>query len=244
MLRDVTSVLWKEFKELLGQKGRFKGGKTGMIIFLAVFGILMPLQNGPAWISSPFAMLYWAWIPILLASGVVADAFAGERERHTLETLLASRLPDRAILAGKIGAAVLYGWGLTMICVLAGAVALTVGHGHGKILFFPWPIFAGIVGATLLVALFGSALGVMISLRAPTVRQAQQVFSVAFLILFVPLFALPMLPPSAKTWLAGLAGKADFKTIGLAAAGGLAAADVLLLVIADRRFRRDRLILD
>ncbi|MDD8027624.1 MAG: ABC transporter permease subunit [Acidobacteriota bacterium] len=244
MLRDVMTIIWKEGKELLGQKGRFKGGKTGMLIFLAVFGILMPLQNGPAWISSPLAMLYWAWIPILLASGVVADAFAGERERHTLETLLASRLPDRAILAGKIGAAVLYGWGLTVICVLAGAIALTVVHGHGKILFYPLPIAAGIVGATLLVAVFGSALGVMISLRAATVRQAQQVFSVAFLVLLVPLFALPMLPPSVKAWLAARVGTIDFKMIGIAAAGVLAAGDVLLIFIADRRFRRSRLILD
>ncbi len=244
MRRDVMTVLWKEFKELLGQKGRFKGGKTGMLIFMAVFGVLMPLQNGPAWVSSPLSLVYWAWIPILLASGVVADAFAGERERHTLETLLAGRLPDRAILWGKIGAAVLYGWGLTLACVLVGALALTAGHGHGKILFYPWPIFGGIVGSTLLVALFGSSLGVMISLRAPTVRQAQQVFSVAFLILFVPMFALPLLPPSAKAWLAKAAGQADFKSIGLIAAGVLAAADAVLLIVANRRFRRSRLILD
>jgi len=137
MLRDMMTVIWKEYRELLGQKGRFKGGKTGMLIFLAVFGVVMPLQNGPAWVSSPLVMIYWAWIPILLASGVVADAFAGERERHTLETLLAGRLPDRAILGGKIGAAVLYGWGLTLACVLMGAVALTAVHGHGKILFYP-----------------------------------------------------------------------------------------------------------
>ncbi len=66
----------------------------------------------------------------------------------------------------------------------------------------------------------------------------------AFLILFVPIFALPMLPPSAKAWLARVTGQADFKTIGLIAAGLLAAADAVLLVVADRRFRRSRLMLD
>ncbi len=244
MFRDMKTVIWKEAKEILGQKGRFKGGKTGMLIFMGVFGILMPLQNGEAWIRSPFVLVYWAWIPILLASGVVADAFAGERERHTLETLLASRLSDRAILAGKIGAAVLYGWGLTMICVLIGAAAVTAAHGKGRILFYPWPIAGGILVLTLLVALFGSSLGVLISLRAATVRQAQQVFSVAFLILFVPIFALPMLPPSAKAAVLGWAAKADATAIGIAVVAALAVADAALILVADARFRRSRLILD
>ena len=34
----------------------------------------------------------WMWFSLLLVINVVADSFAGERERHTLETLLASRL--------------------------------------------------------------------------------------------------------------------------------------------------------
>jgi ABC-2 type transport system permease protein len=244
MFRDMSTVIGKEIKEIFGQRGRFKGGRIGILVFLAVFGIFLPLQNGPDWIRSPLVMIYWAWIPFLLASGVVADSIAGERERHTLETLLASRLPDRAILAGKIGAAVLYGWGLTMICVLIGAVAVTAAHGKGRILFYPWPIAGGILVLTLLVALFGSSLGVLISLRAATVRQAQQVFSVAFLILFVPIFALPMLPPSAKAAVLGWAAKADATAIGIAVVAALAVADAVLIFVADARFRRSRLILD
>ena len=37
---------------------------------------------------------------------MIADGIPGERERHTLETLLASRLSDRSILLGKVMAAV------------------------------------------------------------------------------------------------------------------------------------------
>ena len=43
----------------------------------------------------------------------VPDPLPRERERHTLETLLASRLSDRAILLGKIGAAVGFEWVIT-----------------------------------------------------------------------------------------------------------------------------------
>ena len=72
---------------------------------IAVFGVFLPLQNGASWVTSPITMVYWAWMPLMLVTGVIADSFAGERERHTLETLLASRLPDRAILLGKVAAA-------------------------------------------------------------------------------------------------------------------------------------------
>jgi len=244
MLHDLKTVVWKELKEILGQQGRFKGGKMGMLIFLAVFGAFMPIQNGPDWIRSPFVLLYWSWVPFLLASGVVADSFAGERERHTLETLLASRLPDRAILAGKIGAAVVYAWGLTVACALLGAAAVTVAHGHGRILFYSAPIAAGILGLTFLVALLASGLGVLVSLRAATVRQAQQTFSVVFLLMFVPLFLLPMLPAALKARLFAALSGLDPTAAALAAAGILAAANAAVLAAADVRFRRNRLILD
>lgn len=244
MFRDLKTVVWKEIKEIAGQKGRFKGGKMGMLVFLAVFGAVMPIQNGPDWIRSPLVLVYWSWVPFLLASGVVADSFAGERERHTLETLLASRLPDRAILAGKIGAAVVYAWGLTLACVLLGAAAVTVAHGHGRVLFYAAPVAAGIVGLTFLVALLASGLGVLVSLRAATVRQAQQAFSVVFLLMFVPLFLLPVLPAALKArFFAALSG-VNSLAVALAAAGVLVAANAIVLAAADARFRRNRLILD
>lgn len=244
MLRDMRTVVWKEIKEILGQKGRFKGGKVGMLIFLAVFGIVLPLQNGPDWIRSPLVLIYWAWVPFLLASGVVADSFAGERERHTLETLLASRLPDRAILAGKIGAAVVYAWGLTLVCVLAGAAAITIVHGQGRLLFYAATVAAGIVGLTFLVALLASGLGVLVSLRAATVRQAQQTFSIAFLLMFIPLFVLPMLPADLKAKLLAAVSGLDAMAAALVVILILAVADAVILAVADARFRRNRLILD
>jgi ABC-2 type transport system permease protein len=110
MINDITTIIWKEIKEIFLQRPNFRGGWAGLLVLLAVFGIFIPLQSGPAWVSSPANLAIWSWVPYLLVSGVVADSFAGERERHTLETLLASRLSDRAILFGKIGAALVYGW--------------------------------------------------------------------------------------------------------------------------------------
>lgn len=50
------------------------------------------------------------YFPLVLTLTMVADSFAGERERHALETLLASRLSDRAILLGEAAALTSYGW--------------------------------------------------------------------------------------------------------------------------------------
>lgn len=244
MFHDLKTVIRKELREILAHSSGFKGGKTGLLIFLGVFGILMPLQNGAAWLKSPLAMLYWAWVPILLASSVVADSFAGERERHTLETLLASRLPDRAILAGKILAAVIYAWGFTLVCIFVGAVVINIVHGKGHLIFYAAPVAAGIVLITFLVSLLASGLGVLISLRASTVRQAQQIFSIAFLVFMVPLFMFPMLPAGAKAKVMAFLSHMNLTTMEIGALTILFVANIAILAVADARFKRNRLILD
>lgn len=244
MLSDIWTIMWKEIKELLTQRGRFRGGGVGMLIFVGVFGIFMPLQFGKSWVDSPAGLIYWAWVPFLLVSSVIADSFAGERERHTLETLLASRLSDRAILFGKVVAAIAYGWGFTMLSMLLGLITVNIAYGHGQLLLYPAAIGIGIVLLSFLVAGLAATLGVLVSLRASTVRQAQQTFSIAFFILFVPMFLLPMLPAS---WLAR-AGQflttVNVEAIAVAIAILLFLLDSGLLAIAMARFKRARLILD
>ena len=172
MIADIQTMVWKEWKEILLQGGR--RGRWNLLLFVAVFGIFMPWQFGRAWVTSPTSLIYWAWVPLFLVTTVIADAFAGERERHTLETLLASRLPDRAILFGKIAAAVSYGWGISMASMLLGLVTINVLHGNGRLLLYPLVVMVSIVVLSFLSAILAAGAGVLISLRASTVRQAQQ----------------------------------------------------------------------
>jgi ABC-2 type transport system permease protein len=243
-MSDILTVIWKEWKELFTQGPRFRGGWIGMLVFIGVFGVLMPLQSGRGWVESPGTLLVWSWVPFLLVNSVVADSFAGERERHTLETLLASRLSDRAILFGKIGAAMVYGWGMTLLGLLLGLVTVNLAHGAGQLLLFPTPALLGILALSLLVAALSAGIGVLVSLRAATVRQAQQTLSVAFLVLFIPLFLLPLLPEAWRLTLAQAAQRADPARWLAIAAAVLLSLDVALLGIAMRRFQRARLILD
>lgn len=75
--------------------------------------------------------------------GLVADAFAGERERHTLETLLATAFPDTSILLGKIAASVLYAWGIAFACSLLGVITINVVFPSGGLQFYNPGMFFG-----------------------------------------------------------------------------------------------------
>jgi ABC-2 type transport system permease protein len=242
MSKDVITIIWKELRELLFHGGRFRGGWLGMIFFIAIFGIFMPLQTGPAWVKSPIGLIYWAWVPFLLVSGVVADSFAGERERRILETLLASRLSDRSLLLGKMATSILYGWGLTMICVLLGLITLNIVYAKDCLLLYPTIIFIGIIVLSFLVATLSSALGVLVSLRASTVRQAQQTFSIAFFILFIPIFLIPLLPETWKikmmSYLLGL----NIEALIILIVFLLIVLNVTLISLSMARFKRAKMI--
>ncbi|MGA9351035.1 MAG: ABC transporter permease subunit [Anaerolineae bacterium] len=244
MIADVWTVMWKEWKEIFLQRGSLRGGAWNLLLMIGVFGVFLPLQTGRAWVESPIGLIYWAWVPLFLVTSVIADSFAGERERHTLETLLASRLSDRAILFGKVGAAVGYGWGLTMVGLLVGLVTVNLAHGRGELLLYPAAVFLGIVGLSLLAAGLVAGAGVLVSLRAATVRQAAQTLSIAImLLLFVPVFGVQALPVEWKARLAQAVMGANVVQIVLVAVAVLIVLDLGLLAAAMARFKRARLIL-
>lgn len=230
------AVAWKEWRELLGQRGL--RGKQGILLFAVVFGIVLPLQTGPAWITNPVVPLAWAWVPMFLVSTVIADAFAGERERHTLETLLATRLSDGAILFGKVGAAIGYALAMSAGCLVLGIATVNLAHPRGGLLLYAPPVAVAILVLGLLGALFVAAVGVFISLRAATVRQAQQTLAATIMVLLLVPFGTVRLAPAA--WKQALLPNAAL--IAVIATATLAAVDAGVLALAMTRFRRGRLV--
>src|SRR5436190_15215323 len=151
MLADVWTVWRKEVREMLRLYGSGRLGVLGLAAIPLVFGIFLPWQMGRAWVESPVALLFWAWLPPFLALSLVADAVAGERERHTLESLLATRLPDAAILLGKMGAALAYACGMAWFGFALGLVAVNVAHGRGELLLYSPLVVAGTLALTVLL---------------------------------------------------------------------------------------------
>ena len=242
---DVLTVAWKEWRELLQLGGSHRGGRFSLVILVGVFGVLLPLQSGAEWVQSPATVYYWGWVPLMLVSSAVADSFAGERERHTLETLLASRLPDRAILLGKMAAAVAYGWGLVLAMLLLSLITVNLSARSGPWLLFPWRFAVGAPLMALLGAGLAATAGVLVSLRAQTVRQAAQTLNVGVLLLvFIPVLGIQALPEAWQTQLGAWALTVGVDGMLWPAAAVLAALDLALLAATFARFRRARLVLD
>ena len=245
MIGDILTIAWKDLREVLLQAGTLRRSLRGLLFSFLIFGVFLPLQIGPELVRQPAAILPFAWVPLLLARGMVADGIAGERERHTLETLLASRLSDRAILLGKVVAAIAYGWGFMLVSAAVGLVTVNVVNaGHGLLLYAPEALsLLGVFG--LLGAGLVACGGALVALRAPTVRQAAQNMNLAiFAVVLVPVLGLQVLPVDMRRQVFTTLGGLDWLTIGVGAAAILAVADFLLLAAAMARFQRARLILD
>lgn len=243
MIYDIYTIARKELKEILAQRGSLRSGVTNLLIVVAIIGVLFPLQYGVEWLTSPLGLITVAWLPLMMTMGLVADSFAGERERHTLETLLASRLSDQAILFGKITAAVTY----AMIFVAAGILlgALTVNLQHPGAGFYPLANLVGAVVFSLLGSLLIAGAGVQVSLHASNVRQAYQRMSIGFILIWLPIVLGPQVLPEAwiqqiVLWLENI----NVRQAVIAAGVALTVIDAALIALNIKRFRRTQLILD
>jgi len=235
-MSDILTMLWKESKDVL-----FQGGWRSLIrplIVVGIMGIYLPLQLGPQWVDlTPLAILLLLWIPFFVIISFIGDVIAGERERHTLETLLASRMPDRAILLGKVVAIVLYAWGMSVLSLLLGLVLVDLFRTQGNWMFYPLDLFVDALVLSLLVGVLGASAGVLISLRVATVRQAQQILSVGTIVfVFGSVFVLRAVPANVFSSLT----YSQFLLIVMAV---IAVLDAILLGLSLVSFQRSRLIL-
>jgi ABC-2 type transport system permease protein len=191
MLADIVTVMWRERKGLLRYQGSRTRAVLSLLIPVVMLGIYLPLQIGRALVEGPWSLLASVFIPMMTVGMTIPESFAGERERHTLGTLLASRLPDRAILFGKVAVAVGCAWGMTLMLLLVSLTMVNIVHWDGQVLLFTPIVALANAAFSLLVASLVAGLGVLISLRASTVQEAQQTLMTATLF---PLVLLQMIP--------------------------------------------------
>ncbi len=238
-MNDFLTMVWKEAKDSV-----FSGGRGELIrplIFIFLLGIFLPWQIGQRWLelsSTPVAILIACYIPFFFIASYIGDAIAGERERHTLETLLASRISDQAILWGKLVVTVCFAWGMTLIGLLLGWVVANLTGGQGGWAFYhPLDLWWAMLAVSLLVSLLSASGGALISLRAATVRQAQQTILIGSLSLFVVLYiVLRSIPERILLSL-------DFFQFLLILMGLVIILILILLSLLIATFKRSRLIL-
>jgi len=247
MISDILTVMWKERKGLSRQHGSRARALFSIAVPVAVFGIMLPWQEGRGWVEGYWSLITSVFIPMLLVGTIIPESFAGERERHTLSTLLASRLPDRAILLGKIAVAVGYGWGVTLVVLLMGLMIANITAWDGQVVVFTPSIALADIVLSLLLAGIMASLGIFISLRATTVQGATQTLMAAtmfpLLLLGVLLTSLASIKVKWVERMMDAIGSADPNKV---IAVGIAVLSVIcfgLFWAAMARFRRHRLIL-
>jgi ABC-2 type transport system permease protein len=248
MIQDIATLIRKEWKEVVFHRGGGRQSWISMLILLGLLGVYLPYLNGADWLQNPMALFTWAWVPLFMTIGLVTDAFAGERERHTLETLLATRLSDASILFGKIAASVLYAWSISTSCAVLAAITINVAFpNNGAFQFYAPGMFFGGLAAVLLIAILISSIGVFVSLNAATVRQAYQKLNLAIMAVWlIPFILLQTFPDKVQSLFMKVAPVLDAKLpliIGSVFAI-LIVLDAMALLLAKKRFKRTRLILE
>jgi ABC-2 type transport system permease protein len=245
MKTDLRTVIWKETRSLFRQRGSRTRALLTLLTPVAFFSVYGPWSMGRDWATDPLSIIAAVITPMLIVTLVIPDSIAGERERHTLPTLLASRLPDRAILFGKALHAVGVAWAVTLVTLLLGLVTVNVVHWDGRVLFYDPTVLGAVVSLSLLTAVLATGVGVFISLRAKTVQEAQQLLAAAVLgpiTLLGPVVLV--LSEATDLSLIDKVASLDGEMLLAGTVAVLLAIDAMLVFLAVRRFQRPRLIGD
>jgi sodium transport system permease protein len=148
----------------------------------------------------PYILILGAFLG---AMHVAMDSTAGERERQSLEPLLATPSARAAIMSGKLAAAASFA--LIALTLTLAAIVLT----------FPWMptdkigmkidlgLFAALRMFAVLVpmALFGAALLTLISAYAKSYKEAQSYTSLLLLLPMIPTMVLLVNPVKTEHWM-------------------------------------------
>ena len=236
-MNDLRTMIWKEWKDFL-----LSGGRSDLLrplLILGILGVVLPLSFRRSWIDlDPAPVLIILYAPFMFVTTFIGDAIAGERERHTLETLLASRISDRAILLGKVLVAVGFTWGMTLFCLLLGALVVNWSQKPGQWVFYaPIDLFLVVLVMSFLTILLAASGGVLISLKSATARQAAQTMLLGEIVLGFGIYLVVRFLPASMT--ASLTTSQIVSMILLT----LVVLDAILLTASLVSFQRARLIL-
>lgn len=237
-MRDTLSVAWKERKMLL----RYRGGSMRFVLTLlspVLLAFYAAWGSGTRWVELPVPVVPALLVAVLAVIIVVPESFAGERERHTLETLLSTRLTDSSIVYGKMIVALVTAMTLVGVVLFLGLVTVNIFHYEGEILLYTVPNLAFCLVASLIASLMVTAIGILISLRSETIQEATQTLAGAIL---VPPIVIGMMLLAFREEFVRLVVAMDGSLPATIVVGSLVVITIALVVAARLRFRRSSLL--
>ncbi len=173
-------------------------------------------------------------IPIMASSVIASDSFAGEKERRTIEALLATPLSESEMLLGKMLVALLPAVIVTVASFVTYSAILdylTIGLFNGRMILPNAIWLLMIFGLSPALAFADIGLTVLISTRAKGVREAQQISAV----LLVPIIAAVLQQTSGATSL-------DWNTLATLTCL-LIGADFVIFAASIKMFGRDKILM-
>jgi len=165
--------------------------------------------------------LFWV-IPVALTPALAADSFVGERERFSLEPLLATPIGTNQVLLGKLAASVIPAAAGTCLGVLVfwGMTLVSRSTLYPRLLLADGDWLFSILVVAPLVALFTAGVAALLSTRVSGYRVAYQLNGVIVLpvvLLLIPTTAfLFLLTGAALAYVAVLMASLDIAIISWA----------------------------
>ncbi|MGI0100956.1 MAG: ABC transporter permease subunit [Candidatus Micrarchaeaceae archaeon] len=129
-------------------------------------------------------------MPIITATVIAADSFAGEKERRTAESLLSTPATNSELLAGKTLASLIPSVLLTaMIYVIYALVTNYLSMLYYGAVIFPNIVWYMMLANAPFLALTTIGLIVLVSSRVKDIKEAQQISS----LLVLPILVIPFI---------------------------------------------------
>jgi sodium transport system permease protein len=172
--------------------------------------VAQPVNTGTLDVSTPEAkrgMMLSMMLPYFLiitaflgGAALVLDATAGERERQTLEPLLATPASRGAIVSGKILAAVLLGLVSLLLTLLAFKLSAQASSGIARALDVSMLSIARMLFVLLPMLLIGTSLLTFLAAAAKSLKEAQSHMTWLMLLPMIPTMLLMVNPVKTQLW--------------------------------------------
>jgi sodium transport system permease protein len=225
---------------------------------------IRPLRVGDRDLATPEArrgQILGVFLPYMLilfsflgGAYLVIDVTAGERERQSLEPLLATPAARSTIMSGKIAAACTFGVIGLVLSLIMFKVSFLLGPGLGVKLDVSFGAIVRILVVLMPMVLIGTTLLTLIAAGAKSVKEAQSYMSVLMLLPILPTVILMVNPVKNQLWMLATpflaqnqmilklvrseAISASEWAVYLVAGFGLG---VMLWLLAAQRYRQERL---
>ena len=154
-------------------------------------------RRGMALAFLPYFLVFFSFLG---SAHLAMDSTAGERERQSLEPLLATPAARAAIMSGKILGAWLFGTLSLVLMLVAFKLSLAFAPGAMQMINVSTPVMAKLLLVLLPMVLIGTTLLTLISATVKSMKEAQGYMSVLMLLPMVPTLVLMVNPVRNELW--------------------------------------------